>query len=596
MDIQPNYVNLARLLFARIFVVPEFQRAYSWESKERKDLFEDLRTLHRHSDPDRHHFMATIVCLKTGQEEDVATLRYERLQVVDGQQRLTTLIILLKALSKALSASALQDERDVAEGITRLLVKMPGKLLLLQTNHDVRGILRRYLEEGSLPGTELVTTRADKNLREAIEDCEHFVINWDDGPMSLLRLVQNRLSFVLFVVDDNSIVYRIFEVLNSRGLPVESLDKCKSMLMGIAFDKLPQGAASGTITEIDNRWAHIYDIIGLSSKLNGDEILRFAATLHRQEVLHIVDPDLKEYKERIPSRPMSAEDAIGLFRSLSEADAGRVTDVTLWLLDIAQALKDLYTNKRIAAVTDIAHARLVAVAVKMRSDLSEQDRAEILNEWEKVTFRIFGLFHKDARTAVGDYTRLAHRIFNSDRRTKQEIVSELRSIGKAYPIKDAINGLKGADWYNRREEDLRYLLYRYEESLAAAAGTAWKPATNDQEKAKEEEIWVRIWEATPATTIEHIYPQQPGDGWHSLGRDEYNRYVNCLGNLILLPPGLNSMALNKTFAEKKAVYRQDEASLPRFVKNEILPLKEWNKRTIVERENRLLKWIEQAWG
>lgn len=419
---------------------------------------------------------------------------------------------------------------------------------------------------------------ADKNLADAIEESEEFVRVWNNGPMSLLRLVYNRLYFVLVVVENKAVVYRIFEVLNSRGLPVDPLDKCKSMLMGIAFDKIPQEAVPHTIAQIDSVWANIYGIVGLISKLDGDEMLSVAATLHSRD---------------IRSRPMNAEVAIDFFRTLCESDPGHVVNATLWLLDAAKALKSLYSNRRIGAVTDIAQARLVAAAVKMRTDFSEQDRSEILREWENVTFRIFGLFHKDARTAVGDYTRLAHRIFNRDCRTKEEIVNELHSIGKAYPIKDAIRGLRGADWYNRREDDLRYLLYRYEESLAAAAGTAWKPSTTIDQ---EEEVWVRIWEATPATTIEHIYPQQPGDGWHSLGKDEHNRYVNCLGNLILLPPGVNSKALNKTFVKKKVVYQQDKASLPRFVANEILPLKEWNKRAIVERENRLVKWIEQAWG
>jgi hypothetical protein len=52
----------------------------------------------------------------------------------------------------------------------------------------------------------------------------------------LLRLVRNKLGFVVYDTDDNKIVYSVFEVLNSRGLDVEWLDKSKSALMGRAFE------------------------------------------------------------------------------------------------------------------------------------------------------------------------------------------------------------------------------------------------------------------------------------------------------------------------------------------------------------------------
>ena len=57
------------------------------------------------------------------------------------------------------------------------------------------------------------------------------------------------------------------------------------------------------------------------------------------------------------------------------------------------------------AVTGMAQARLVATAVHLRTDLSAEDKTKVLRQWENVSFRIFGMFGKDARTAVGDYVR-----------------------------------------------------------------------------------------------------------------------------------------------------------------------------------------------
>jgi hypothetical protein len=559
----------------KLFRIPDFQRAYSWERKQREDLFSDLKALQRYQDPERHHFMATVVCLETSEKEEVGADEFRVYDVVDGQQRLTTLIILLKALAKRLARSSTEEERDAADGINKLLVKRDKRLILLQANHDDQGLFRRYLEDGALPSQDKVKTVADRNLDRAIRECEAFTESWDDRPLSLLRIVRNRLDFILFLVEDKSAVYTIFEVLNSRGLPVDWLDKCKSMLMRIAFEKFPDAASSDHIKELDRHRASLYRTVGLRS-IPGHEILRFAATLRQPQE---------------PSKPVSAEAALDFFQDLCEKSPQIVIDVSLQLLEVARELERLYSNRRIEAVTDIAHARLLAVAVAMRQDLAEKVRKEILDVWERITFRVFGLHRKDARTGVGAYTRLAYNICTQRSLSPSDIKDAIEALGKDYPVKEAVRHLTGADWYNRREDDLRYLLYRYEEHLATAADKDKKDYT-----IHEEERWMRIWEATPAATIEHVYPQQPGNGWPALKKDQIDRYVNRLGNLILLPPGVNSAALNKSFSKKKTIYQKDPALLPRFVVADVLPKRSWHIREIRERESRLLVWIEQTWG
>ena len=134
MDIQPKYLTLADLVSKRLFGIPEYQRAYSWQSKHRKALFDDISKLK--SKPDGStHFMATVVGLQRDRET-IQTDEYTRLDTVDGQQRLTTLILLLKAIEKSLS-DAERTEAVLRKEIANLLVKNEaGTLLLLQTNHD----------------------------------------------------------------------------------------------------------------------------------------------------------------------------------------------------------------------------------------------------------------------------------------------------------------------------------------------------------------------------------------------------------------------------------------------------------------------------
>ncbi len=91
LNIRPEYLTLDQLLAKRLFRIPHYQRAYSWTSKERSDMFKDISKLK--DKPDNSHFMATIVGLHR-ETKTIVTDQYNVIEIVDGQQRLTTLVLL----------------------------------------------------------------------------------------------------------------------------------------------------------------------------------------------------------------------------------------------------------------------------------------------------------------------------------------------------------------------------------------------------------------------------------------------------------------------------------------------------------------------
>ncbi len=220
--------------------------------------------------------MATIVCFRTGDVKPVGSIEYRIYEVVDGQQRLTTLILLLKAIQKALA------EGDEKNDISKILVKGDGNLLLLQTNNTNQRLLNSYLKDGKEPAKDQIQTQADRNLRQAIQDCEAFLLKWkNDGRdlVSLLRLLRNRIGFVAYDTDDSNIVYSVFEVLNSRGLAVDWLDKSKNALMGQAYELSKSPAAGAAkIEELHSLWGKLYERLSLTP-VSGQEVLRVAATI-----------------------------------------------------------------------------------------------------------------------------------------------------------------------------------------------------------------------------------------------------------------------------------------------------------------------------
>ena len=232
--IQPEFKPLIVILSDKLFRIPEYQRHYSWQTKQRNELFEDIKKLQaaREKYDERTHFMATIVCLKTKDKEKVGSNTFYVYDIVDGQQRLTTLVILLKAISLKLRND---EQLDEAKELDKLLVKDDGRLIILQNNHDNRVILRDYLKNGNEPQADSIQTVADKNIFQAIKDCEKFV-NCHSHVVDLLALVKNYLYFIFQSLEDKGAVYTIFEVLYSRGLDVDWLDKCKSLLMGLLYE------------------------------------------------------------------------------------------------------------------------------------------------------------------------------------------------------------------------------------------------------------------------------------------------------------------------------------------------------------------------
>jgi hypothetical protein len=163
----------------------------------------------------------------------------------------------------------------------------------------------------------------------------------------------------------------------------------------------------------------------------------------------------------------------------------------------------------------------------------------------------------------------------------------LRSLGDdEYAIGEAVKALRKTDCYNGWEEELRYFMFRYEEHLAEGANQAFK---NEQ--------WDRIWEASPSQSIEHVHPQNPtpGGAWKGAlgrGRGQKEAHVNRLGNLVLLPPGMNSQVGNREFSFKKTKYRKTGLLLL----GEVCRKNKWNKQAIEERERRLLSFATDAWA
>lgn len=576
--IEPRYLTLRGMFTDRVFRISHYQRFYSWRTKQREDLFNDILRLNDRGGED-HHFMATVVCYRTPERTTVGTAEYRLYDVVDGQQRLTTLILLLKCVHLLLKES--EESEDEQKELAQLLVKKDANLVLLQSNNANQAIFNRFLREGATPSDTEILTDADRNLAQAIHECQKFARDWRDNAkdlLNLLRIIQNRLGFVVYDTENARLVYNLFEVLNSRGLAVDWLDKCKSMLMGAAFElAASEEAADAAITALQSIWAQIYKQLADVS-VSGQEILRVTATLR-----HGADR----------GKPQRAQESLELLRNEC-TDASFPEKISTHLLEVAKMLVALEKNVMLAPVTRILHARILAAALQSTDALSTNERGRALKQWENVTFRIFGLYGKDSRSKVGDYIRLAEAVMKKSEGGSRysEIMESLREIGAEHSIEGAVDeGLSGTNIYESDDAICRYILWRYEEALARATG----PGATIDEEARHQVLKLRASES-----IEHIFPQHPesGGAWDGkMCRDEgvsepIEKHVHRIGNLILLPISLNDEVRRKGFKEKKDVYRRHHL---RQIE-EVCKKHKWTLKQIEAREKQIINWAKEEWA
>lgn len=570
--IQPAYKTLQELFADRVFRIPHYQRFYSWQKKQRDDLFHDLKKLSNRND-DNHHFMATIVCHKTSEVKAVGTKEFRLYDVVDGQQRLTTLIILLKCIQLSLDNGS--DEQDE---LGKTIVKKDGNLVLLQTNNANEHLFNAFLRHGKIPKTDEVQTHADRNLRNGIIQCRNFVKEWivESGDVfKLLRLINNRLGFVIFDTEDNRVVYSVFEVLNSRGLAVDWLDKCKSVLMERAFEMAASDvAAQSAISSLQNLWGNIYNKIA-EHPIPGEQILRVAGTL--------------KYGPS-KGKPIRPEIAIEKFRDDCDTSE-KPESLARFIYASATKLVGLQSDVFYGPVTDILHARILAVAILSAEFLTDKEREKVMMQWERTTFRLYQLQGLDSRHEVGAYIRLATRINNQDEGGSRfsEIMDAFRAIGRKYPIENAVERLPEYDCYEY-PEFTRYLLWKYEEHLAGDQGSN---ATVD------EHVRQAIWAKRAIDSIEHIFPRRPEEGGYwdgrmidSGGEDCFvEDHVGRIGNLLLLPIAINEKAGRQPFKKKKALYEEHNLRMIQ----EVLKQSDWDLKQIEERERRIMDWTITQW-
>lgn len=230
----------------RIFEIPRYQRGYAWEKQHVRDLFEDITEA---IESNSTHYIGTVVLSKCAEDS-------KKFYVVDGQQRLTTITLIIAQLL-----------RKVEDEETRLYQKLHylkknGKYSLTPLTRDAEFF--KVLIDGDITTLE-PQNKSQRFLKDAVEEMRNLIDQLPD-PVKFLDAV-GELEIMEFIENSEGDAIRIFQTVNDRGKPLSIMEKMKSLLIYFSNKYLNKKYDD----EINSVFSDIFELYD-SIKYNGDKI------------------------------------------------------------------------------------------------------------------------------------------------------------------------------------------------------------------------------------------------------------------------------------------------------------------------------------
>jgi hypothetical protein len=603
-----NVLSLQQLFEGRVFRVPDYQRGYAWETQQRTEFLEDLEIL----SSGREHFTGLVVLHESdssAQKLDAEGKSYRVYDVVDGQQRLSTIILLLDAVRRELASLGNEAARTLAEGIRRsyaAVVDVGGQPLYKLTLNSDCDHYFRTVALSDKPGPEGPQITSEKRLAEARAEFATYLQRrreanggvYQQHLTELYLKIANQLRMSLYQVESAAEVGVIFEVMNNRGKPLSELEKVKNYLLYAASTlSLPHELDRA----VNDAWGEIFRQLmaaGLTSSTDEDQLLRahwltaydpqprkwggskaikarFDLRDYQGDQQRLLD-DLLKYTEGLRASCVGYCDARAPERADSFAsmvNSATRSEVRRW------SAKLIRTNV-IAPFLPL----LIATRIRFANDSTRY--LELVKFCEMFAFRVYRLLERRADAGQGDLFRIGH-LLHTDQYGFDEAMRKLWVTLLAFSpdswFEEALRR-EGYDWYSWA--GLKYFLYEYEESLAAKKGAVPKIP------------WEEVRRRERADTIEHILPQTPKDAYWLDRFDALERknLTHDIGNLSLTKD--NASYGNKPFPDKKGSPgspRPCYADSPFFMERELTMVDDWDSSSLGNRRERLIEWALKRW-
>ncbi|OPG66980.1 hypothetical protein BGL86_07135 [Helicobacter pylori] len=569
-----------------VFEIPSYQRGYAWQERQLKDFWNDLEHVSKLGN--KFHYMHSLTLRRLENEfEDSA------FEIIDGQQRLATSLILLGLLAKT------TQNKDPKYSLINLEPVLSYKYYGL--NEAFRAIME---EEKDLERFQ--TSFYAKNLIYAYEFFQEKISDTPVGTLErMFDALTKKMLFSVVELNDNRIdPFSSFETINNRGKDLSTLELLKNRLHFVAH-KICNGQKLETLQqEINKTYTIVYDNLrqfkdddlerflkhfvayyyGENSKFK-ERLLEMEFNAHRKYDDANLDDEYDKIDELLFYLSYSSkvwnflhtldEKAITLIFNDNKKLEIEITPKMRTLLDKMRRLNALSDNAFLPLLLSLLTIQLVGRSGDERP-YTTKELEDLLEYLERFGFLIYGVAGKN--TAKNEWIELAFMAFKAYREGEGNItIEDLPPLEKHFFNKQNNSGLelleeyihskKNTEKWYRWGKALNYLLYEYE--------LHHNPETTLNFDSSLE-------------SIEHILPQNPDQGYGAKEKSwaKNPHIVHALGNLLLIPKNANSSLSNKPFEEKRKAYLKGSYSEKEVAKNASFGVAQ-----IKERSEKLLDFL-----
>ncbi len=546
-------LNLDGVIEKGVFEIPSYQRGYAWQKRQLKDFWNDLEHVSKLGN--KFHYMHSLTLRESENEFESSAF-----EIIDGQQRLATSLILLGLLAKT------TQNKDPKHSLINL------EPILSYKYYGLSEAFRAITEEEK----DLEAFKTSFYAKNLIDAYAFFKEKISDTPVGTLEkmfdaLIKKMLFSVVELNDNRIDPFSSFETINNRGKDLSTLELLKNRLHFVAH-KICDGKKLETLQkEINNTYTIIYYDLRSFEDDNLEMFLKHFVEYYYGEKgdfkKRLLEMEFNAHKRYTDNTPFSDEydkiDELLFYLSYSSKvwhflhtldeksialifDDNRKLEMEITpkmrsLLDKMRRLNALSANAFLPLLLSLLTIQLVGRSAN-EQPYTTQELEGLLEYLERFRFLIYGVAGKN--TAKNEWIELAFKAFRAYRYGEKNIaIEDLPTLEKNF-FKGEHSGLKLLEnninfnntekWYQWGKA-LNYLLYEYE--------LHHNPETTLNFDSSTE-------------SIEHILPQKPDQGYSAKEKDwaKNPHIVHALGNLLLISKNANSSLSNKPFDEKRKQY------------------------------------------
>lgn len=568
-------------------IIPPFQRDYKWTPKQVKqliqDVCDDVKWDANNFNP--YYVGAIVSCPLENPKEDF--------EILDGQQRLTTISIVLATLRRILKHK-LNSQRDLnvtsylysgsAHPQTNIELHEPSEKdgdqkvfrdILLTETEELELEAANKKRKGRKGNSAAMKTSVYRAFKAAEQEILATIggddVSTDKKVQKLFLLADafSGIKVISIVTESESDAFTLFETLNSRGLDLNAAELIKN--------KLLQNAGRDSIISISNKWKEV-------ERYCQKETVEFLRTWYNSEKKFVRKPDLyDEYAKMIgrPGRSSLADVSSFCDELIKSAEIyGAIltptpSSVYRGMVKIGHQTEIINHLRFIRELGFVAMRPLILSALSHRSELA----LNVIELAELVAVRNIG---GNTNTLEKPYSTAA--IVLADSKIKDDkALEEVRRI--LTPHLPSIEKLQAnLEDYSFNNKNSRVILARIDLEMRKEAAGRKKMAYNAKDPFE--------------LHLEHIYPIKPSaacveESGLLAARAEEEGLTWRLGNLALLESDLNQSISNLPYSEKCKTYKRSE-----FFSTKSLPASypSWGESSINERTTFLVRYIDKIWG